>query len=157
MNTLCLQLDGSYKTQILLFYSENNSDFLNRPPNTNLYNVADHDPLPDHKYWSFNDKFQIVHVMQLHCVLEQFIESKHSAYWRLHRMYTALVQDKAKFNGSYFWSHIPHYNESWKVRKQIIIMIWSDTSLIEAYFDQITVTIPNALRLIWKLVKSCVA
>ena len=39
MTTLCLQLDGSYKTPILFFYSENSSDFLNRPPNTNLYNV----------------------------------------------------------------------------------------------------------------------
>ena len=39
VTTLCLQKDGSYKTPILFFYSENNSDFLNRPPNTNLYNV----------------------------------------------------------------------------------------------------------------------
>ena len=39
VTNLCLQLDGSYKTPIIFFYSENNSDFLNRPPNTNLYNV----------------------------------------------------------------------------------------------------------------------
>ena len=39
VTTLCLQLDGSYKTPILFLYSENNSDFLNSPPNTNLYNV----------------------------------------------------------------------------------------------------------------------
>ena len=41
VTTLCLQLDGSYKTPILSFHSENDSDFLNRPPNTNLYNVTD--------------------------------------------------------------------------------------------------------------------
>ena len=39
MTTLCLQLDGSYKTPIIFFYSENNSETLNRPPNTNLYTV----------------------------------------------------------------------------------------------------------------------
>ena len=39
MTTLCLQLDGNYKTPIIFFYSENNSDSLNRPPNTNLINV----------------------------------------------------------------------------------------------------------------------
>ena len=36
MTTLCLQLDGSYETPVLFFYSENNSDSLNRPPYTNL-------------------------------------------------------------------------------------------------------------------------
>ena len=36
MTTLCLQLDTSYKTPIIFFYSENNSDCLNRPPDTNL-------------------------------------------------------------------------------------------------------------------------
>ena len=39
MTTLCLQLDDSYKTPNIFFYSESNSDSLNRPPNTNLNNV----------------------------------------------------------------------------------------------------------------------
>ena len=39
MTALCHQLDGSYKTPILLFYSENNSDSSNCPPNTNLITV----------------------------------------------------------------------------------------------------------------------
>ena len=39
VTTVCLQLDNSYKTQILFFYSENNSDSLNCPPNTNLFIV----------------------------------------------------------------------------------------------------------------------
>ena len=39
VTTLCLQLNDSYKTQIIFFYLENNSDSLNRPPNTNLINV----------------------------------------------------------------------------------------------------------------------
>ena len=39
VTTLCLQLDGSYKTPILLFYSVNISDSLNSPPNKNLINV----------------------------------------------------------------------------------------------------------------------
>ena len=33
VTTLRLQLDGSYKIPILFFYSGNNSDSLNRPPN----------------------------------------------------------------------------------------------------------------------------
>ena len=36
---LCLHFDGSYKTQVIFFESVNNSDSLNRPPNTNLIYV----------------------------------------------------------------------------------------------------------------------
>ena len=36
------QQDLIYKTPILFFYSENNSDYLNRPPNANLIVVQCH-------------------------------------------------------------------------------------------------------------------